>query len=100
MKPPNAILRMEGHIIAIYMLVTHLMNVVNIDACINLLQYLGFTTHPTKFVVEPKQTLVFLGFCINLVKMTVKLTVEIKNSLHEACNEMIVSSLLGIKYGG
>ena len=112
---------MEGHIIAIY--IDDLINVGhtfdeccnNIDACINLLQYLGFTIHPTKSVLGPKQTLVFLGLCINSVNMTV--TTEKKNSLHEACNYlllhkrqsirrvdqvigMIVSSLPGVKYGG
>ena len=59
----------------------------------------------------------FLGFFINSVKMTVKLTAEKKNSLHEACNDlllhkiksvrrvaqvmgMIMSSKSGVKYGG
>ena len=75
-----AILRMEGHITAIY--IDDLINVghtfdeccKNIDACINLLQYLGFTIHGTKYVLEPKQTLAFLEFCINSVNMTVKLS--------------------------
>ena len=76
-----------------------------------------FTIHTTKSVLKPKQTLVFLGFFINSVKMTVKLTAEKKNSLHEACNDlllhkiqsvrrvaqvmgMIMSSKPGVKYGG
>ena len=76
-----------------------------------------FTIHTTKSVLKPKQTLVFLGFFINSVKMTVKLTAEKKNSLHEACNDlllhkiksvrrvaqvigMIMSSKSGVKYGG
>ena len=58
MKPPVAVLRMEGHIIAIC--IDDLINVghtfdeccKNTDACINLLQYLGFTIHPTKSVLE------------------------------------------------
>ena len=75
MKPPNSILRMEGHIIAIY-----------IDDLINVghtfdesLQYLGFKIHPTKSVLEPKQT----------VNMTVKSTNEKNHSLHEACNDLL-----------
>ena len=71
---------MEGHIIALY--IDDLINVghtfdeccKNIDACIKLLQYLGFTIHATKSVLEPKQTLAFLEFCINSVNMTVKLS--------------------------
>ena len=119
-KPPNSILRMEGHIIAIY--IDDLINVghtcdeyyKNIDSYINLLQHLGFKIHPTKSVLEPKQTLAFLEFSINSVNMTVKSTNEKKHSLHEACNDllfhktrsirrvaqeigMIVSSLPGVK---
>ena len=58
----------------------------------------------------------FLGFYINSVNRTVKLATEKKNSLHEACNDLllhkaqsikrvaqvigtIVSSLPGVKYG-
>ena len=58
----------------------------------------------------------FLGFYINSVNRTVKLTTEKKNSLHEACNDLllhktqsirrvaqvigtIVSGLPGVKYG-
>ena len=78
MKPPNSILRMEGHIIAMY--IDDLINVghscdqyyKSIDSYINLLQYLCFKVHPTKSVLEPKQTLAFLGFSINSVNMTVK----------------------------
>ena len=123
MKPPVAILRMKGHIITIY--IDDLINLghtfdeycKNIDVCINLLQYLGFKIHPTKSVLEPKQTLTFLRFCINSVNMAVKLTTEKKKSLHEACNDlllhktqairrvaqvigMIVSILPGVEYGG
>ena len=103
MKPPIAILKMEGHIIAIY--IDDLINVghtfdeccKNFDACINLLQYLGFMIHPTKSVVEPKQTLAFLGFCINSVNMTVKLTTEKKNSLHETCNDVLLHKTQSIR---
>ena len=68
MKSPIAILRMEGRTIAIY--TDELLNeghtfdecCKNIDACINNLQYLSFTIHLAKSVLEPKQTLTFLGF--------------------------------------
>ena len=89
----------------------------NIDACINLLQYLRSAIHLTKSVPEPKQTLLFLVFCINSVNMAVKLTTEKKNPLYEACNDLIIykiqsfrrvaevtrmiaSGLSGLKYGG
>ena len=85
----------------------------NIDTCIKLSQNLGFKIHSTKSV--HLRFCVF--FCINSVNMTVKLTAEKKNSLHKACNEvllhktqsvwrvaqvigMIVSGLSGVKYGG
>ena len=73
------------------MWVTHLMNVVKtLTPATDLLQYLGFTIRPTKSVLEPKQTLVLLGFCENSVNMTVKLTAEKKHSLHEACNDLLL----------
>ena len=66
----------------------------NIDACINLLHYLGFAIHPTKSVLEPKQTLEFLGFRINSVNLTVKLTIDKKISLHEVCNDCFIRHYL------
>ena len=36
------------------------------------------------------QTLVFLGFCINSVNMTVKLTTKKTNLLPEACNDLLL----------
>ena len=66
----------------------------NINTCINLLQYFGFTIHPTKSILEPKQTLEFLGFRINSVNMTVKLTTDKENSLHEVCNDCFIRHYL------
>ena len=79
MKSPFAVLRMEGHTIIIY--IDDLINVgdtsdeccKNIDACINFLQYLGFTNHPTKSVLEQKQTLV-INLIIKLHNETGQLT--------------------------
>ena len=45
----------------------------NIYDAVDLFTLLGFTIHPVKSVLEPTQTIQFLGFVIDSVAMTVKL---------------------------
>ena len=67
-ETPIAILRMEGHIIAIY--IDDLINVghtfdeccKNIDASINLLQYLGFTIMLQNMFLNQSKHLRFWNF--------------------------------------
>lgn len=54
-----------------------------------LLQDLGFIVHPDKSVFIPKRVLTFLGFVINSVEMTVKLTPEKANHLRQACIKLL-----------
>ena len=54
-----------------------------------LLQDLGFIVHPDKSVFIPKRVLTFLGFVINSVEMTIKLTPEKANHLREACLKLL-----------
>ena len=80
MKAPIAILRLDGHIIAIY--VDDLINVgltfdecvENLIASIKLLNSLGFIIYPDKSISLPKQEITFLGFNINSQKMEITLT--------------------------
>ena len=80
MKPPIATLRLDGHIIAIY--IDDLINVgLTFDECVEnvitsvkLLNSLGFIIHPDKSVFLPKQEITFLGFNINPEKMEITLT--------------------------
>ena len=54
----------------------------NIRATVALLQELGFTIHPEKSVLVPTQQIIFLGFVIDSVKMTIALTGERKQSFY------------------
>ena len=77
---------------------------------------LGFTLHPEKSVLVPSQSLIFLGFRLDPVAMTVSLTQEKKAKLKLLCVEAlgkgnlvirfvaqiigkIVSSLPGVEFG-
>ena len=80
MKPPIAMIRLDGHTIAIY--IDDLVNVgltfdecvKNVNASIKLLNLLGFIIHSDKSVFLPKQEITFLGFNINSHKMEITLT--------------------------
>ena len=54
-----------------------------------LLQDLGFIIHPDKSVFLPKRVLTFLGFVINSIDMTVKLTPDKANRLRETCTKLL-----------
>ena len=80
MKPPIATLRLNGHIIAVY--INDLINigfmfnecVKNVITLIKLLNLLGIGIHPDKSLLLPKQERTFLGFSINSQKMEITLT--------------------------
>ena len=48
----------------------------NVSVTVHLLQKLGFTIHPDKSILIPTQIIVFLGFVINSLDMTISLTLE------------------------
>lgn len=89
---------------------------INIAATVQLMTELGFVVHPSKSVVVPSQEIVFLGFLINSVLMTVCLTREKIISIQQSCKDLankanclirdlarviglIVSSFPGVEYG-
>ncbi len=53
----------------------------NIKATLQCLQSLGFVIHPDKSVLYPTQELIFLGFIINTVNMTITLVTEKKEKI-------------------
>ena len=57
----------------------------NIQDTVNLVDKLGFTVHPEKSVFLPTQIIVFLGFILNSIDMTVRLTPERVNNLVQLC---------------
>ena len=48
----------------------------------NMFQTLGFVIHPEKSQLEPTQKIIFLGFVIDSVTMTISLTEKRRNALH------------------
>ena len=61
----------------------------NIENTIELLQNLWFTTHPTKSILTPTQRITFLGFVTDSVQMTLEITEEKKNKIHNLCLEIL-----------
>ena len=72
----------------------------NIYDTVNLFTLLGFTIHPVKSVLEPTQTIQFLGFVIDSVAMTVKLppSKSANQNLVLNCNPTIreVAQVIGL----
>ena len=60
----------------------------NIASTIELLQNLGFSIHSAKFILTPTQRIKFLGFVIDSVQMTLEITEEKNNKVHNFCLEI------------
>ncbi|CAG2191649.1 unnamed protein product [Mytilus edulis] len=69
----------------------------NIEDTVTLLDGLGFTIHPEKSVFLPTQEIVFLGFIINTLNMTLQLTSERKKSLIEQCKLLLYQKKVTIR---
>ena len=69
----------------------------NIRDTVILMDDLGFTVHPVKSVLVPTQIIVFLGFLLNSIDMTVKLTPEKCTKLRENCNRVLKAKRLTIR---
>ena len=69
----------------------------NIDTTAHLLDSLGLTIHPSKSVLVPTQEITFLGFVLNSVLMTVRLTEEKANSLVHCCIMLLRKSKVTIR---
>ena len=63
----------------------------NIYDTVNLFTLLGFTIHPVKSVLEPTQTIQFLGFVIDSVAMTVKLPPIKTAKIKSACQKLVLN---------
>ncbi|XP_028407843.1 uncharacterized protein LOC114530423 [Dendronephthya gigantea] len=122
MKPVFASLRQQGHVSSPYIDDFFLMGndheecISNVIDTIKLLDNLGFVPHPNKSVFRPTQSLVFLGFLLNSITMTVSLTPEKANKLKTSVQHLllcerpsirkvaqviglIISSFPGVMYG-
>ena len=97
LKPVLATLRLEGHVIVIYiddLLVigtTYEQCVRSVIESFKLLESLGFVIHPEKSSFVPKQCITFLGFKINSVTMTLRLTEEKARKLMDLITKALQS---------
>ncbi|XP_053391152.1 uncharacterized protein LOC128553983 [Mercenaria mercenaria] len=95
LKPVFATLRSWGHISTAYIDDSCLQGLtygeclINVRDTVKLLDDLGLTVHPTKSVLIPCQTIVFLGFVLCSITMTVRLTDERCVEIIELCKTLI-----------
>lgn len=69
----------------------------NICDTIQLLDSLGFTVHPTKSVLQPTQCITFIGFVINSIDMTIRLTEEKSSKIVLDCQKLLKRSEVTIR---
>ena len=69
----------------------------NINDTAVLLDKCGFTVHPDKSVLIPTQVIVFLGFVLNSLNMTVRLTPQKAEKLKNLCVEMLSRETVTIR---
>ena len=87
LKTIFATLRELGHLLLGYLDDTILLADSVLDCeeavteCVGLFQDLGFVVHEKKNVFQPTQSLVFLGFVLNSINMTVTLTTDKKANI-------------------
>ena len=100
LKPVFSSLRKMGYVTAGYIDDTFLQGesytecFQNVVDSVDLFQKLGFVIHPDKSVFKPTQTLTFLGFIIDSVNMTVKLTAEKAEKIKQFCIKILNSKKL------
>lgn len=92
LKPVYATLRSMGHVSSAYIDDSYLQGDTydecrkNVHDTAKLFTKLGFCVHPGKSVFDPSQRLVFLGFILDSVNMTVEPTDEKKEKIISACS--------------
>ena len=101
LKPPLAELRGRGHISLAHLDDLYLQGQTN-EQCVQnvidtvlLLHNLGFIVQPLKSSLMPSQEIVILGFIINSVNMTVRLTEDKLGSLISSCTNLLVARVVG-----
>ena len=103
LKPMYSALRKLGHTNVAYIDDSFLQSdtykecVRNISDTLHLADNLGFTVHKTKSVVIPTQTIVFVGFLICSVSMTVRLPPDKCDDMIHLCKEILAARTLTIR---
>lgn len=103
LKPVLALLRMQGHIIVSYIDDTLLVGRTEseldlaVKETIELFESLGFIINREKSVFKPSQEAVFLGFVLNSVMMTVRLTERKIQDLKASCTALLRAKIVQIQ---
>ena len=103
LKPPLAKLRLDYIKIAAYIddLITLAYSfdicLKNVWKCMKLLGNLSFSVHAEKSVFVPSQEIEYLGFIINSVTMTIRLTTEKKRKTFDLCQEVLLKESVSIR---
>ncbi len=98
LKPPLASLHTKGHIISCHLDDFYLQGETfekcrqNVIDSVTLFTRLGLLVHPDKSIFTSSQSLVILGFEINSVSMTVRLTREKAQAIKLDCEKFIHKS--------
>ena len=98
LKPIFSTLRNKGHMSVIFIDDSFLIGfnfaqcVQNLIDTLTLLDRVGFVVHPEKSVLQPTQKLVFLGFVLDSINMTITLTCEKAAKIKDACQTLMNSS--------
>ena len=64
---------------------------------VKLVDSLGFTVHPEKSVLIPTQEITFVGFVLNSINMTVRLTDDKASEIVSACKSLLKSTTILIR---
>ena len=98
LKPPFSVLKSHSCLSVIFVDDSYLQGHTfstcedNVNATVDLLQFLGFTIHPEKPVLVPAHVIEFLGFVLNSVEMKIKLT--------DCKSGKIISKIKNLRYEG
>ena len=101
-KPVYAHLRMGsymyGHIDDSSLIAqTHNDCVNNIHDTVHLFTKLGFIVHPKKSILKPTQAIEFLGFIINNLTMTVRLSASKSTKVQKVCHDLLKSKHITVR---
>ena len=69
----------------------------NVCKCVKPLGNLGFLVHPEKSIFAPSQEIKYLGFIINSVTMTVRLTTKEERKIFDLCQEVLLKESFSIR---
>ena len=123
LRQPFGFLRKHGYASVVYIDDSYLQGdkyshcLENIHATRDLLVSLGFSINYEKSVLQPTQRIIFLGFVLDSLTMSISLTYKRKCILLDLCNKLlsgkrhkiravasvigcIIAALPGVKYGG